>query len=133
MPLARREPREGAVAEVPAANSDAMSFGSKPATTRPAAHNNIQSVDRALDLLEALAEAGAGAISASMPAMRATDEHVALARRAIIAATSTLNAELGKPGSQTMPVSSLKSKALAGGTTNHESHKEDVGCMCCPE
>jgi hypothetical protein len=114
-----------------------MSFGSKPETTRPAAHNNIQSVDRALGLLEALAEAGAGvvvgAISAPMPAMRATDEHVALARSAIIAATSTLNAELGKPGSQTMPVSSLKSKALAYRTTNHESHKEDVGCMCCPE
>jgi len=53
-----------------------------------------------------------GAISASMPAMRATDEHVALVRNEIIAATSALNAELGEPGSQTQ-VSSLKPKAVA--------------------
>lgn len=53
-----------------------------------------------------------GAISASMPAMRATEEHVALVRNEIIAAVSALNAELGEPGSQTH-VSSLKPKAVA--------------------
>jgi len=54
-----------------------------------------------------------GAISASMPAMRATDEHLALVRNEIIAATSAINAELGEPGSQATPVSSLKPKAVA--------------------
>jgi len=53
-----------------------------------------------------------GAISASMPAMRATEEHVALVRNEIIAAVSALNAELGEPGSQTH-ASSLKPKAVA--------------------
>jgi IclR family acetate operon transcriptional repressor len=53
-----------------------------------------------------------GAISASMPAMRATDEHLALMQSEIVAATSAINAELGEPGSQT-PVSSLKPKAAA--------------------
>jgi IclR family acetate operon transcriptional repressor len=53
-----------------------------------------------------------GAISASMPAMRATEEHVTLVRSEIIAAVSALNAELGEPGSQTH-VSSLKPKAVA--------------------
>lgn len=53
-----------------------------------------------------------GAISASMPAMRATDEHVSLVRNEIVAATSILNAELGEPGSQAQ-VSSLKPKAVA--------------------
>lgn len=54
-----------------------------------------------------------GAISASMPAMRATEEHLALVRNEIIAATAALNAELGEPGSQ-MPVPTLKRKAAAG-------------------
>jgi IclR family acetate operon transcriptional repressor len=40
-----------------------------------------------------------GAISASAPAMRATDEHLALMRREVIAATNALSAELGEPGS----------------------------------
>ena len=40
-----------------------------------------------------------GAISASTPAMRATDEHLALMRQEVIAATSALSAELGEPGS----------------------------------
>lgn len=53
-----------------------------------------------------------GAISASMPTMRATDEHLALVRNEIITATSTINAGLGEPGSQTQ-VSSLKPKAAA--------------------
>lgn len=53
-----------------------------------------------------------GAISASMPAMRATDEHLALVRSEIIAATSAINAELGEPGSQAQ-ISSLKPKAAA--------------------
>jgi IclR family acetate operon transcriptional repressor len=39
-----------------------------------------------------------GAISASAPAMRATDEHLALMRQEVIAATNTLSAELGEPG-----------------------------------
>ena len=40
-----------------------------------------------------------GAISASAPAMRATEEHLALMRREVIAATNALSAELGEPGS----------------------------------
>ena len=40
-----------------------------------------------------------GAISASTPAMRATDEHLALMRQEVIAATNALSAELGEPGS----------------------------------
>ncbi len=51
-----------------------------------------------------------GAISASMPAMRATDEHVSLVRNEITTATSSLSAELGEPGSQ-QQISSLKPKA----------------------
>ncbi|MET0277508.1 MAG: IclR family transcriptional regulator [Pseudorhodoplanes sp.] len=39
-----------------------------------------------------------GAISASAPAMRATDEHLALMRQEVIAATNALSAELGEPG-----------------------------------
>ena len=54
-----------------------------------------------------------GAISASMPAMRGTEEHLALVRNEIVAATSALNAELGEPSSLT-PVSSLKPKVAAG-------------------
>jgi IclR family acetate operon transcriptional repressor len=41
-----------------------------------------------------------GAISASTPAMRATDEHVALMRDEITAATRALSAEFGEPNSQ---------------------------------
>ncbi|MFN3349451.1 IclR family transcriptional regulator [Pseudorhodoplanes sp.] len=40
-----------------------------------------------------------GAISASAPSMRATDEHLALMRQEVIAATNALSAELGEPGS----------------------------------
>ena len=40
-----------------------------------------------------------GAISASAPAMRATEEHLALMRKEVIAATNALSAELGEPGS----------------------------------
>jgi IclR family acetate operon transcriptional repressor len=39
-----------------------------------------------------------GAISASAPAMRATEEHLALMKREVIGATSALSAELGEPG-----------------------------------
>ncbi len=39
-----------------------------------------------------------GAISASAPAMRATDEHLALMQQEVIGATSALSAELGEPG-----------------------------------
>jgi IclR family acetate operon transcriptional repressor len=52
-----------------------------------------------------------GAISASMPAMRASEEHIALVRGEIVAATSALSAELGEPGAQTH-VSALKPKAV---------------------
>jgi IclR family acetate operon transcriptional repressor len=47
-------------------------------------------------------QAGAviGAISASTPAMRATDEHVALMRDEISAATRALSAEFGDPNAQ---------------------------------
>jgi IclR family acetate operon transcriptional repressor len=38
-----------------------------------------------------------GGISASMPLMRATDEHVALMRDEIVAATRALSAEFGEP------------------------------------
>ena len=41
-----------------------------------------------------------GAISASTPTMRATDEHIALMRDEIIAATRALSAEFGEPTSQ---------------------------------
>ncbi len=41
-----------------------------------------------------------GAISASTPAMRATDEHIALMRDEIVAATRALSAEFGDPNSQ---------------------------------
>jgi IclR family acetate operon transcriptional repressor len=44
-----------------------------------------------------------GAISASTPAMRASDEHVALMRDEIHAATRALSAEFGEPGSQANP------------------------------
>lgn len=40
-----------------------------------------------------------GAISASAPAMRATDEHLALMRQEVVGATNALSAELGEPGS----------------------------------
>ena len=52
-----------------------------------------------------------GAISASTPVMRATDEHIALMRDEVIAATTALSAELGEPGSQG-PM--LKPKVVAG-------------------
>ena len=39
-----------------------------------------------------------GAISASTPTMRATDEHIALMRDEIVAATRVLSAEFGEPG-----------------------------------
>jgi IclR family acetate operon transcriptional repressor len=41
-----------------------------------------------------------GAISASTPAMRATDEHLALMRDEIVNATRALSAEFGEPGAQ---------------------------------
>jgi IclR family transcriptional regulator, acetate operon repressor len=41
-----------------------------------------------------------GAISASTPTMRASDEHIALMRNEITAATRGLSAEFGEPGSQ---------------------------------
>ena len=41
-----------------------------------------------------------GAISASTPTMRATDEHIALMRDEISAATRALSAEFGEPGAQ---------------------------------
>lgn len=41
-----------------------------------------------------------GGISASMPLMRATDEHIALMRDEIMAATRALSAEFGAPGAQ---------------------------------
>ena len=40
-----------------------------------------------------------GAISASAPAMRATDEHLALMQQEVIAAANALSGELGEPGS----------------------------------
>jgi len=40
-----------------------------------------------------------GAISASAPAMRATEEHLALMREEVIAAANALSADLGEPGS----------------------------------
>ena len=41
-----------------------------------------------------------GAISASTPAMRASDDHIALMRDEIVAATRALSAEFGDPGAQ---------------------------------
>src|SRR6478752_7280138 len=41
-----------------------------------------------------------GAISASTPAMRASDEHIGLMRDEIVAATRALSAEFGDPNSQ---------------------------------
>ena len=41
-----------------------------------------------------------GAISASTPTMRASDDHIALMREQITAATRGLSAEFGEPGSQ---------------------------------
>src|SRR5689334_25440471 len=41
-----------------------------------------------------------GAISASTPAMRATEEHIALMRNEIAAATRALSAEYGEPNGQ---------------------------------
>lgn len=40
-----------------------------------------------------------GALSASAPSMRATDEHLALIRQEVTAAANALSAELGEPGS----------------------------------
>ncbi|HEX3859875.1 MAG TPA: IclR family transcriptional regulator [Pseudolabrys sp.] len=42
-----------------------------------------------------------GAISASTPAMRASEDHVALMRNEVVAAARALSAEFGEPGSQT--------------------------------
>jgi IclR family acetate operon transcriptional repressor len=41
-----------------------------------------------------------GAISVSAPAMRASDEHIALMRDEIVAATRALSAEFGEPNAQ---------------------------------
>jgi IclR family acetate operon transcriptional repressor len=41
-----------------------------------------------------------GAISASTPTMRASDEHIALMRDEIVRATRALSAEFGEPNSQ---------------------------------
>ena len=41
-----------------------------------------------------------GAISGSMPSMRAKEEHIALMRDEICAATRALSAEFGEPNSQ---------------------------------
>jgi IclR family acetate operon transcriptional repressor len=48
-------------------------------------------------------QAGAvvGAISASTPTMRASEDHIALMRSEVVAATRALSAEFGEPGSQT--------------------------------
>ena len=40
-----------------------------------------------------------GAISASAPAMRATEEHLALMQQEVVAAANSLSADLGEPGS----------------------------------
>jgi IclR family acetate operon transcriptional repressor len=45
-----------------------------------------------------------GAISASTPNMRASDEHIALIRDEICAATRALSAEFGEPSAQPQPV-----------------------------
>jgi len=50
-----------------------------------------------------------GAISASTPTMRATDEHIALMRQEITAAARGLSAEFGEPGSQ----ASARQQAIA--------------------
>ena len=42
-----------------------------------------------------------GAISASTPSMRASDEHIARMRDEIVAATRALSAQFGAPASQT--------------------------------
>jgi IclR family acetate operon transcriptional repressor len=42
-----------------------------------------------------------GAISASTPAMRASEDHVALMRNEVVASARALSAEFGEPGSQT--------------------------------
>ena len=41
-----------------------------------------------------------GAISASTPSMRASDEHIALMRDEIVAATRALSAQFGAPAAQ---------------------------------
>jgi IclR family transcriptional regulator, acetate operon repressor len=48
-----------------------------------------------------------GAISASAPSMRATDDHFALMRQEVIAAANALSAELGEPGSQKPKIASI--------------------------
>ena len=45
-----------------------------------------------------------GGISASTPSMRASDEHIALMRDEICAATRALSAEFGEPGAQSQAV-----------------------------
>jgi IclR family acetate operon transcriptional repressor len=49
-----------------------------------------------------------GAISASAPAMRATEEHLNLLRQEVIAAANALSAELGEPGSMKPNAASTK-------------------------
>jgi IclR family acetate operon transcriptional repressor len=41
-----------------------------------------------------------GAISASAPGMRASEEHLARMREEVVSATRALSAELGEPGAQ---------------------------------
>ncbi len=48
-----------------------------------------------------------GAISASAPAMRVTDEHLALMRQEVIAAANALSADLGEPGSMKPPAAKM--------------------------
>jgi IclR family acetate operon transcriptional repressor len=56
-------------------------------------------------------QAGAviGSISASMPLMRATEEHVALVRKSIVCATRRLSAEFGAPGMQAQSAQAIAS------------------------
>jgi len=44
-----------------------------------------------------------GAISASTPTMRASNDHLALVREQVVAAVRSLSAQLGEPGSQSRP------------------------------
>ena len=44
-----------------------------------------------------------GAISASTPTMRASDQHLTLVREQVVSAVRALSAEIGGPGSQLRP------------------------------
>ena len=57
--------------------------------------NSIQSVDRALTLLDTIADLGG---EVTLTDMRASEQHVALMRNEVVAATRALSAEYGEPG-----------------------------------